>query len=199
MTATSAGLLLYRIIGTGEPEVLIGHMGGPFWSRKDRHGWSIPKGLYTDEEPLAAAEREFAEELGSPAPSGPTVPLGSVRQSSGKTVTVFARQGDFDADHISSNEFDIEWPRGIWPDAQLPGSRPGRVVQPRPGGREAGEGAGSVPGSVARTPERIAQTTTTHTSDAAAAAQATVFQPTIALAEPVASTPAIVTPSDEPM
>ncbi|ADG79589.1 NUDIX domain-containing protein [Tsukamurella paurometabola] len=112
MTATSAGLLLYRIIGTGEPEVLIGHMGGPFWSRKDRHGWSIPKGLYTDEEPLAAAEREFAEELGSPAPSGPTVPLGSVRQSSGKTVTVFARQGDFDADHISSNEFDIEWPRG---------------------------------------------------------------------------------------
>ncbi|MET9326530.1 NUDIX domain-containing protein [Tsukamurella sp. NPDC003166] len=111
MTTTSAGLLLFRRDG-GTVEVLIGHMGGPFWARKDAHGWSIPKGLYTDEEPLAAAEREFAEELGSPAPAGPTVPLGSVRQSGGKTVTVFAREGDFDAATITSNEFELEWPRG---------------------------------------------------------------------------------------
>lgn len=111
VTTTSAGLLLYRRLD-GAIEVLIGHMGGPFWARKDTHGWSIPKGLYTDEEPLAAAEREFAEELGSPAPSGPAVALGSVRQSGGKTVTVFAREGDFDATSISSNEFELEWPRG---------------------------------------------------------------------------------------
>ncbi|KXO99237.1 NUDIX domain-containing protein [Tsukamurella pseudospumae] len=111
MTTTSAGLLLYRRDG-GAVEVLIGHMGGPFWARKDAHGWSIPKGLYTAEEPLAAAEREFAEELGSPAPAGPTVPLGSVRQSGGKTVTVFAREGDFDAAAITSNAFELEWPRG---------------------------------------------------------------------------------------
>lgn len=113
MTTTSAGLLLYRFVpGADQPEVLIAHMGGPFWSRKDAHAWSIPKGLYTDEEPLDAAEREFAEELGAPAPSGPSVPLGSVRQSGGKTVTIFAREGDFDASSITSNEFDMEWPRG---------------------------------------------------------------------------------------
>ncbi|BDD81705.1 phosphohydrolase [Tsukamurella pulmonis] len=111
MSTTSAGLLLHRLSG-GSIEVLLGHMGGPFWARKDAHAWSVPKGLYTDEEPIAAAEREFAEELGSPAPSGPTVPLGSVRQSGGKTVTVFAREGDFDAASISSNEFELEWPRG---------------------------------------------------------------------------------------
>jgi predicted NUDIX family NTP pyrophosphohydrolase len=113
VTTTSAGLLLYRFVpGADQPEVLIAHMGGPFWSRKDAHAWSIPKGLYTDEEPLDAAEREFAEELGTPAPSGPSVPLGSVRQSGGKTVTIFAREGDFDASSITSNEFDMEWPRG---------------------------------------------------------------------------------------
>ncbi len=111
MTTTSAGLLLYRRAGE-TVEVLLGHMGGPFWSRKDAHAWSIPKGLYTDEEPLAAAEREFAEEMGAPAPPGSTVPLGSVRQSGGKTVTVFAREGDFDATSIRSNEFELEWPRG---------------------------------------------------------------------------------------
>ena len=72
VTTTSAGLLLFRRTD-GAVEVLLAHMGGPFWSRKDAHAWSIPKGLYTDEEPLAAAEREFAEELGSPAPAGPTV------------------------------------------------------------------------------------------------------------------------------
>lgn len=111
VTTTSAGLLLYRRTG-GAVEVLLGHMGGPFWSRKDAHAWSIPKGLYTDEDALTAAEREFEEELGSPAPPGPTVPLGSVRQSGGKTVTVFAREGDLDAATISSNQFELEWPRG---------------------------------------------------------------------------------------
>ena len=109
---TSAGLLLYRKTESGGVEVLIAHMGGPFWARKDNRAWSIPKGEYTDEEPLAAAEREFGEELGAPAPSGNTLPLGFVRQSGGKTVIAFAREGDFDAEAIASNEFEIEWPRG---------------------------------------------------------------------------------------
>jgi predicted NUDIX family NTP pyrophosphohydrolase len=92
--------------------VLIAHMGGPFWARKDAGAWSIPKGEYTDEEPLAAARREFAEEMGSPAPDGEVIPLGTVRQSGGKTVTTFAVEGDFDLDGFASNTFEMEWPRG---------------------------------------------------------------------------------------
>jgi predicted NUDIX family NTP pyrophosphohydrolase len=106
----SAGLLLHRD-GADGPEVLIAHMGGPFWARKDDGGWSIPKGEYDDgDDPLAAAEREFAEELGAPAPPGARVDLGEVRQSSGKRVRVWAVRGDFDATGITSNTFEIEWP-----------------------------------------------------------------------------------------
>jgi predicted NUDIX family NTP pyrophosphohydrolase len=103
----SAGLLLYR----PGPELLLGHMGGPFWARKDDAAWSIPKGEHgDDEDPSEAARREFAEEMGSPAPDGPLVELGSVKQRGGKVVTVFALAADFDADHIESNHFTIEWP-----------------------------------------------------------------------------------------
>jgi predicted NUDIX family NTP pyrophosphohydrolase len=111
MPKTSAALLLYRH-GTDGPEVLIAHMGGPFWARKDAGAWSIPKGEYTDEEPLAAARREFAEEMGSVPPDGEVVPLGTVRQSGGKSVTTFAVEGDFDLDGFRSNTFELEWPRG---------------------------------------------------------------------------------------
>ena len=105
----SAGMLLYRI-GGQRVEVLLVHMGGPFWARKDEHAWSIPKGEYTDgEDPAAAAAREFTEELGAPPPDGPTIELGSARQSA-KTVTVFAREGDFDAAAAVSNSFSLEWP-----------------------------------------------------------------------------------------
>lgn len=108
----SAGLLLYRR-GDDGTEVLLGHMGGPFWAAKDEHAWSVPKGLVEEHETdlLAVAEREFAEELGSPAPPGDSVGLGTVR-SGRKTVHVFARAGDFDADHVVSNTFTLEWPRG---------------------------------------------------------------------------------------
>ena len=103
----SAGLLLYR----PGPELLLGHMGGPFWARKDDAAWSIPKGEHgADEDPRDAARREFAEEMGSQAPDGPLVELGSVKQRGGKVVTVFALAADFDADHIESNHFTIEWP-----------------------------------------------------------------------------------------
>ncbi|HWM59986.1 MAG TPA: NUDIX domain-containing protein [Pseudonocardia sp.] len=108
---TSAGLLLHRAAAVG-PELLLGHMGGPFWARKDEGAWSIPKGEHRpDEDPQAAAVREFTEELGAPPPPGPLVPLGTVRQKGGaKAVTVFALHGDFDADDITPGTFELEWP-----------------------------------------------------------------------------------------
>jgi predicted NUDIX family NTP pyrophosphohydrolase len=116
----SAGLLLYR--GSGDNlEVLIAHMGGPFWARKDEAAWTIPKGEYLDaEDPRDAARREFAEELGGPAPDGVTVDLGEIKQSGGKIVTAFAIHGDFDAAHIASNTFSLEWPRGSGTVAEFP-------------------------------------------------------------------------------
>ena len=108
--AVSAGLLLYRVSG-GRPEVLLGHMGGPFWAKKDEAAWSLFKGEYgPGEEPLAAARREFAEETGSPAPDGEVLALGEVRQSSGKRVVAWAIEGDFDVAELRSNTFTVEWP-----------------------------------------------------------------------------------------
>lgn len=108
---TSAGLLLFRTSDSGTLEVLLVHPGGPFWARKDAGAWSIPKGEQEpDEDPHSAAVREFTEELGSAPPDGDTVELGSVRQSSAKTVVAFARRGDFDADTISSNTISVPWP-----------------------------------------------------------------------------------------
>ncbi len=89
----SAGLLLFRRRGDGEIEVLLGHMGGPYWARKDERAWTIPKGELLDgEEPLAAARREFAEELGHPAPDGTVSELGEIRQRGGKRVIAVAGQ-----------------------------------------------------------------------------------------------------------
>lgn len=111
MTATSAGLLLHRA-GPGGAEVFLGRMGGPFWRRRPR-AWSIPKGLHEpDEAPLDAALREFAEEIGAPAPAAPYELLGSWRQSSGKVVTVFHGGGGADVAFIASNTFELEWPHG---------------------------------------------------------------------------------------
>jgi predicted NUDIX family NTP pyrophosphohydrolase len=88
-------------------------MGGPFWAKKDARAWSIPKGEYeADEEPLAAARREFAEEMGETAPDGEPAELGECKQPSGKIITTFAVEGDFDLGNFSSNTFELEWPRG---------------------------------------------------------------------------------------
>ncbi|RBY91093.1 NUDIX domain-containing protein [Blastococcus sp. TF02A-30] len=109
MARTSAGILLHRR-GPGGTEVLLGHMGGPFWARKDDGAWSIPKGEHgPDEEPLAVAHREFEEELGSPVPAGDLVPLGEVR-ASGKVLRIWAGEGDLDAAACVSNTFELEWP-----------------------------------------------------------------------------------------
>ncbi len=110
--ATSAGILLYRV-SRGVLQVLIAHMGGPFWVRKDERAWSIPKGEYAaGDHPEAAAAREFCEEMGSPPPPGQRVALGTIRQSGGKRITAYAVEADFDAASIRSNEFELEWPRG---------------------------------------------------------------------------------------
>ena len=110
-TLRSAGLLLYRFTPT--LEVWLAHMGGPFWSRKDDGAWSIPKGLYeADELPLMAALREFEEEMGVPAPAVEFWLLGEFRQSSGKLVTAYAAESDFQLDTIVSNTFPLEWPKG---------------------------------------------------------------------------------------
>jgi len=107
---TSAGILLYRLRPAG-PEVLLGHMGGPFWAKKDDGAWSIPKGEHgPDEDPLAVAHREFEEELGSPVPAGTLVSLGSVKVTSAKVLTVWAVEGDLDATATRSNTFELEWP-----------------------------------------------------------------------------------------
>jgi predicted NUDIX family NTP pyrophosphohydrolase len=108
----SAGLLVFRR-GPAGFEVLLGHMGGPFWARKDIGAWSVPKGEYeADEQPLAAARREFMEELGLPAPEGELVDLGEVRQSSGKVVTAWAVEGDLDPADVVPGTFEMEWPKG---------------------------------------------------------------------------------------
>ena len=113
MATRSAGVVLHRPGPDGGPdgiEVLLGHMGGPFWARKDDGAWSIPKGEYgPGEEPLAVARREFEEELGSPVPVADLVPLGEVR-GSGKVLTMWAAEGDLDATACRSNTFELEWP-----------------------------------------------------------------------------------------
>jgi predicted NUDIX family NTP pyrophosphohydrolase len=116
----SAGILVYRRVGPGL-EVLIGHMGGPLWARRDDRAWSIPKGEYLpDEAPEAAARREFGEELGLPVPDGELVDLGTVRQPSGKYVTVWAVEGDLDPAAIVPGTFQMEWPRGSGRQAEFP-------------------------------------------------------------------------------
>jgi predicted NUDIX family NTP pyrophosphohydrolase len=108
---TSAGVLLYRTTDGGAVEVLIGHMGGPFWAKKDAGAWSIPKGEYgPGEEPFEVAQREFLEELGSPVPATEFRPLGEVRQSGGKVLTAWAAAGDLDVTTAVSNTFTLEWP-----------------------------------------------------------------------------------------
>jgi predicted NUDIX family NTP pyrophosphohydrolase len=105
----SAGLLLFRRGGDGI-EVLLVHPGGPFWARRDDGAWSIPKGEVDDGDERATAAREFAEELGQPAPERDWVDLGEVVQSGGKRVRAWAAEGDFDVELLASNTFEMEWP-----------------------------------------------------------------------------------------
>ncbi|WP_406470841.1 NUDIX domain-containing protein [Streptomyces hirsutus] len=106
----SAGLLVFRHTDHGL-EVLLGHMGGPFFARRDAGAWTVPKGEYdAGEMAWDAARREFEEELGLPPPDGEAVPLGEVRQSGGKTVTAWAVEGDLDPAAVVPGTFRMEWP-----------------------------------------------------------------------------------------
>ncbi|MER6109139.1 NUDIX domain-containing protein [Streptomyces hirsutus] len=108
--ARSAGLLVFRHTDHGL-EVLLGHMGGPFFARRDAGAWTVPKGEYdAGETAWDAARREFEEELGLPPPDGEAVPLGEVRQSGGKTVTAWAVEGDLDPAAVVPGTFRMEWP-----------------------------------------------------------------------------------------
>lgn len=90
--------------------MLLAHPGGPYWAKKDQGVWTIPKGEFEpDEEPLTAARREFEEETGISI-GGPCIPLGTIKQRSGKTVHVWAVEGDADPKAIKSNTFTLEWP-----------------------------------------------------------------------------------------
>ncbi|MFI8228293.1 NUDIX domain-containing protein [Streptomyces sp. NPDC085900] len=106
----SAGLLLYRHTEDGL-EVLLGHMGGPFFAKRDAGAWTVPKGEYEPDEPAwEAARREFREELGLEPPDGEAVALGEVRQTNGKTVTAWAIEADLDPAAVTPGTFVMEWP-----------------------------------------------------------------------------------------
>jgi predicted NUDIX family NTP pyrophosphohydrolase len=108
MPKASAGLLMFR--NTPALEVLLVHLGGPFWAKKDRGAWFVPKGeIAAGEDTLEAAKREFLEETGF-APRGPFLPLGSLKNKSGKTIAAWAFRGDADPSRIRSNTFRLEWP-----------------------------------------------------------------------------------------
>jgi predicted NUDIX family NTP pyrophosphohydrolase len=109
MAKESAGILLYRR-RQERLEFLLVHPGGPLWKNKDQGAWSIPKGeILPGEDPLAAAQREFEEELGV-KPPGNFIALKPVKQKSGKVVRAWAVQGDWDPSGLKSNTFRLEWP-----------------------------------------------------------------------------------------
>src|SRR3990167_11247991 len=104
MKKQSAGLLVYRKNG-GQVEVLIAHMGAPWWAKKDAGAWSIPKGEYSDEDPKETARREFREELGTEPPASKWLELGTIEQKNNKTVIAWAVEGDLEVSRIKSNTF----------------------------------------------------------------------------------------------
>lgn len=111
MPAISSGILLFRH-RQGSLEVLLVHMGGPFWARKDFGAWTIPKGEVEEgEELLDAALREFREETGV-APTGTPFPLGHIKQRGGKIVHAYGLAGEFEPKTLTSSMFEVEWPRG---------------------------------------------------------------------------------------
>jgi predicted NUDIX family NTP pyrophosphohydrolase len=118
---TSAGILLWRRRDDGDVEVLLAHMGGPYWAKKDLGHWTIPKGEVEEGEELTGvARREFVEETGHEVPEAPLTPLGEIRQKSGKVVLGWAAEGDLDPADAVSNTYEMEWPPGSGRRAEFP-------------------------------------------------------------------------------
>src|SRR5215831_5150036 len=118
MAKASAGLLMFRMVP--RLEVLLVHLGGPFWAKKDEGAWFVPKGeVEPGEDLLTAAQREFREETGFD-PREPYLPLGSLKNKSGKTVTAWAFRGDCDPAGLKSNAFRMEWPPSSGKMAEFP-------------------------------------------------------------------------------
>ena len=110
MSEHSAGILLFRLRGR-EPQVLVVHPGGPFWRNKDEGAWSLPKGEHgPEEDPRAAALREFTEETGADLGEPQLLDLGRTTLRSGKVVTAYAVEGEFDEQQLRSDEFELTWP-----------------------------------------------------------------------------------------
>ena len=104
----------------GELEVLLVHLGGPFWKKKDDGAWFVPKGgINPGEQELPAAQREFQEETGF-APAGEYLSLGEVRHKGGKRVVAWAFAGNCDPAAIKSNTFEMEWPPKSGKSSQFP-------------------------------------------------------------------------------
>jgi predicted NUDIX family NTP pyrophosphohydrolase len=117
----SAGILLWRRAGDGDVEVLLAHMGGPYWAKKDLGHWTIPKGeIEEGEELTAVARREFWEETGHEVPDVELLELGEIKQKSGKVVLGWAAEGDLDPADAVSNTYEMEWPRGSGRMAEFP-------------------------------------------------------------------------------
>jgi predicted NUDIX family NTP pyrophosphohydrolase len=108
MPKLSAGVLVFKKSSSGI-QVFLVHPGGPFWKNKDAGAWSIPKGEYAEgTDPLEAAKRELLEETGAEA-CGELIPLGRLRQPSGKVITAWALERD-SIPLLQSNTFSMEWP-----------------------------------------------------------------------------------------
>ncbi|MEZ0163265.1 NUDIX domain-containing protein [Kineococcus sp. LSe6-4] len=120
MAKQSAGVLLHRE-GARGVELLLAHLGGPLWERRDEHAWTVPKGEpEAGEELLDTARREFCEELGLAVPDVELVDLGSARQSSGKVVTIWAGRADLDVTTIVPGTFTMPWPPRSGRTAEFP-------------------------------------------------------------------------------
>jgi predicted NUDIX family NTP pyrophosphohydrolase len=110
MKKHSAGLIVYRM-RDGSPQVLMAHMGSPWWAKKDIGAWTIPKGeIEEGEDPLQTAKREFTEELGLQVPEGEFMQLEPIEQNNNKTVQAWAIEANPDISYIKSNTFKSEWP-----------------------------------------------------------------------------------------
>src|SRR4051794_29621707 len=105
----SARILVYDLEDIGL-RGLLAHPGGPFRRNNALGARVISKGeIGPEEDPLAAALREFTEETGVTL-SAEFIPLGELKQKGGKQVIAFACRAALDPATFCSNSFELEWP-----------------------------------------------------------------------------------------